>query len=377
MREHPFPRRTPALGLGLGLALSAAAGCATAPAGPPAAPPGAREALAEAKRLSVRARILDFSEPPAGWTGEGVAVSGGALTLAAGASAGSFLSPRYAMPSFDWLVPSWDIAAPGGSSVEVFVRVRVKGAWSDWYAFGRWSGRPGSAEKSSDALGRVEIDTLLLYGAADAVGIRLDLAAGPEGAAPSVRSLSWAARDRFAAALPEPSPPAYPETSLAVPARSQMVEDPGIASRICGPTSLSMVLAALGTELPTAKVAEAAYDAGAGIFGNWSFNTSLASSLGHRARVDWYSSLAELAEQLKLGFPVVASVSYKKGELANAAIPATPGHLLVVRGMAKRGEDWYVLVNDPAAEGPEGVPREYLAKQFKNAWNGVVYVIAK
>lgn len=377
MREKRCVPEGFALILGLCLALAAASGCSTAPAVPPESHPGSRESLAEAKRLSLRAWSLDFSEPPVGWTGEGVTVSGGSLTLAGGKGAGSFLSPRYAMPAFDWLVPSWDIAVPGGSSVDVFVQVRVKGAWSDWYAFGRWSGRPGSAEKSSDALGRVEIDTLLLYGAADAVGIRLDLAAGPDGAAPSVAALSWAARDRFAPALSEPMPPTYPETSLAVPARSQMVEDPMIASRICGPTSLSMVLAALGTELPTARVAEAAYDAGAGIFGNWSFNASLASSLGHRARVDWYSSLAELAERLGRGLPVVASVSYRKGELTGAAIPATPGHLLVVRGMARRGEDWYVLVNDPAAEGPEGVPREYLAKQFKNAWNGVVYIITK
>jgi len=373
VRTAPSVRNNLIRPLCLGLALALAAGCASAPAGRP----GAREPLAEAKRLSARARSLDFAEPPVGWTGEGVTAANGSLTLAAGTGAGSFLSPRYAMPAFDWLVPSWDIAAPGGSSVDLFFQVRVKGAWSDWYAFGRWGGRPGSAEKSSDALGRVEIDTLMLYAAADALRIRLDLAAGPEGAAPSVRSLSWVARDRFTAALPEPSPPAYPETDLAVPARSQMVESPEIASRICGPTSLSMVLAALGTELPTAKVAEAAYDEAAGIFGNWSFNASLASSLGHRARVDWFSSLAELAKQLEEGYPIVASVSYKKGELTNAAIPATPGHLLVVRGMAKRGEDWYVLVNDPAAEGPEGVPREYPAKQFKNAWNGVVYIVSK
>jgi hypothetical protein len=281
------------------------------------------------------------------------------------------------MPAFDWLVPSWDIAVPDGSSVEVEAEVRVKGGWSEWYSFGTWKEGPASAAKSADGLGRVEVDTLLLYEAADGLRFRLRLAPGAGGGLPVLRSLSWVARDRFAQAPAEQSPPSWPELSIAVPARSQMAEDPGIASRICSPTSLSMVLAALGKDLPAAAVAGLVYDKGAGIFGNWAFNASLAASLGFRARVDYLSTMDELARQLEAGYPVVASVRYGRGELTDAAIAATEGHLLVVRGLAKRGGDWYVLVNDPAAADPAGVPREYLARQFKNVWTGVVYIIGR
>jgi len=135
-----------------------------------------------------------------------------------------------------------------------------------------------------------------------------------------------------------------------------------------------MALESLGTELPTAELARLCYDAGAGIFGNWSYNVARASALGHRARVDYLDGIGELAAELAKGRPVIASVRYVRGALEGAAIEATNGHLLVVRGLARRDGAWYVLVNDPAAKEAAGVSREYRADQFAQAWNGVVYL---
>lgn len=297
----------------------------------------------------------------------------GSLTLAAGADRGSYESPAFAVKGFDWLVPSWDARASGGATVSLSVRVRVGDTWSEWLSFGSWGDEARSAAKQSDARGRVDIDTLLLYAPADGLKWRVELSAGETGSpAPAVRSIAWVARDRFAPSAPEPS--TYPESAISLPSRSQMVEDPAIAGKICSPSSLAMALEALGTSLPTAELAWLCYDSSAGIFGNWSHNVARASALGHRARVDYLDGLGELAAELAKGRPVVASIRYEAGALDGAAVASTDGHLVAVRGMARRGDEWYVLVNDPASGDVAGVPREYRAGQFKNAWSGVVYL---
>src|SRR5207248_3415646 len=79
---------------------------------------------------------------------------------------------------------------------------------------------------------------------------------------------------------------------------------------------------------------------------------------------------------LERGIPIVASVRYVAGELTDAAIGATPGHLLVLVGL----EDDAVLVNDPAAPTAASVPRRYRADEFGRVWlarGGVGYVDRK
>ncbi|GAB1457371.1 peptidase C39 family protein [Spirochaetota bacterium] len=340
------------------------ASCVTSPVKAPGVAP---QALG---RLSYR---LDFSEAPLDVNAEGLSITEGSLRLIPGTTSGVYESPIFTVPGFDWLVPSLDARASGEARVALAIQVRVDGAWSEWLSFGVWGDEAKSAAKQSNAQGRVDIDTLLLYKAANGLRFRLELTASEDrGDLPLVYSVTWVARDRFAPPVAEPA--TYPETSIAMPPRSQMVEDPAIAGKICSPTSLSMVLESLGSSMPTAEVAWLAYDAGAGIFGNWSFNVARASALGHPAHVDYLGSIGELAAELTKGKPVIASVKYERGAIDGAAIESTSGHLLVVRGLARRGEQWYVLVNDPAAADVAGVPREYLASQFKNAWTGVVYL---
>jgi len=153
-----------------------------------------------------------------------------------------------------------------------------------------------------------------------------------------------------------------------------MVEDPAISGRICSPTSLAMVLAARGIDLPTAEVAAGCYDHGEGIYGNWPFNVAYAAGKGLDGRVDYFYSLADLAAELAAGNLVVATVKFGKGQLDGAPIGSTSGHLMALRGFAHRGDKVYALVNDPASPDVAGVPREYLAEQFADAWTGVAYV---
>jgi hypothetical protein len=74
--------------------------------------------------------------------------------------------------------------------------------------------------------------------------------------------------------------------------------------------------------------------------------------------------------------PVVISVAWKAGELANAPIASSPGHLLIAAGFDEAGQ---VIVADPRAEREEQVRRIYDPGQLEKAWQrnsqGMVYLI--
>ncbi|HEX2864810.1 MAG TPA: C39 family peptidase, partial [Deinococcales bacterium] len=79
---------------------------------------------------------------------------------------------------------------------------------------------------------------------------------------------------------------------------------------------------------------------------------------------------------LASGRPLAASVAWQDGQLPGAPLPASGGHLLVVRGFAPNGD---VIVNDPAAPSDLEVRRAYPRGAFERQWLGhslgLVYVI--
>ena len=110
--------------------------------------------------------------------------------------------------------------------------------------------------------------------------------------------------------------------------------------------------------------------------GNWPFNTAYAAPLAGKAFVTRLRSLREAERFILAGIPVVASISFGRGELDGAPISATSGHLLVIVGFTKTGD---VVVNDPAASTKAGVRRTYDRGQLERAWlggsGGTTYVI--
>ena len=110
--------------------------------------------------------------------------------------------------------------------------------------------------------------------------------------------------------------------------------------------------------------------------GNWAFNTAYAAPRVGKAFVTRLRSLREAEAFIAAGIPIVASISYGRGELTGSAVSSSNGHLLVIVGFTRSGD---VVVNDPASTTRAGVRRTYDRGEFENAWlptsGGTVYVI--
>jgi hypothetical protein len=144
---------------------------------------------------------------------------------------------------------------------------------------------------------------------------------------------------------------------------------------VCSPTSLSMVLQYWGAKVSVADVVRGVRDATTRIYGNWPLNTAYAATRGMEAYVDRFHCTEQLQNEIAADRPVVTSIRYGPGELANAVLNSTSGHLLVVRGFTPAGD---VIVNDPWAPKLSDVRRVYRRAQFENAWlrpGGIVYLV--
>jgi hypothetical protein len=220
---------------------------------------------------------------------------------------------------------------------------------------------------------------------------------GARSPSPAVDSLH-AVASRLPAGLPSVSSPGPASgITLDVPRYSQMVHvghSPRYGSggeAWCSPTSTSMVLGYYGrlpapptyawvgaghTDPWVDQAARATYDAAYEGTGNWAFNTAFAASLAGDAFVTRLPDLRAAEHYVAAGIPLVASVSFRSGELSGAPISSTAGHLLVIVGFTATGD---VVVNDPASRSRSGVRRTYDRAELEAAWlggsGGVVYVI--
>jgi hypothetical protein len=299
------------------------------------------------------------------------------------------LGPEQATPApFSAAVPSWIAETPPGSWIEVQLRARVAGHWTGFYRIARWDDHAARGARQSfaaqhDADGQVNTDTLSLVGQADAIQPRALLYA-VGGAPPALRAL------RIALSAPQElrqRSAVFTPCELPVPLRSQMAYPNG--ARICSPTSVAMLLAYWYARTGAASlsafadraavsqlVAPCVYDPVYDGYGNWGFNTAYAAAQGLDAYLVCFDNLAQLEPWIAAGVPVVISVAWKAGELANAPIVSSSGHLLIVAGFDESGR---VIVADPRAECEEQVRCSYDAVQLENAWQhnsaGMVYLI--
>jgi peptidase C39-like protein len=161
---------------------------------------------------------------------------------------------------------------------------------------------------------------------------------------------------------------------MRVPAFSQMEADPKLGARICSPTSVAMVLGYWDRVVAPTTIAAEVFHAGLDLYGVWPAAVRAAAARGVAGYLLRFPDWAAARWCLEHDIPIVASVRYAAGELTDAAIAATSGHLLVLVGW----DDGHVLVNDPAAPSAGGVARRYRADELGRAWlarSGVGYVL--
>ena len=176
------------------------------------------------------------------------------------------------------------------------------------------------------------------------------------------------------------SAPATLARQMAKPtsAISQMLQNPRIAARACSPVATAMVIAAhraeTGTGIPVEQVIADCHDPVTGMYGLWPLAVRAAASANLIGAVELFSDWSPALQCLEAGLPLVASIRYGDGELADAPMRSTAGHLVVVTGVD--GDS--VLVNDPAAPYHGVVSRHYPLEAFSRAWfrhRGAVYIL--
>lgn len=316
---------------------------------------------------------------------------------------GSFLvgeatSPEITTPfSFTEAIASWNASTPPGSWVEIQFRAQYAGTrWSKWYILGIWASDYSTIERHSvrlqgDADGFVAVDTFVSSNKKETTNkfqLKFLLFSEDGTAIPQVRnaSVAYSTSAPKHAAIPVNTNPRW-NTLLNVPECSQMVY-PGEGGEVwCSPTSTSMVVGywnSLGYGISTGATCEARVRAAVdGVFdwiydghGNWPFNTAYAATKGYEGYVARFTSLEKMQEFVAAGVPVITSIAWDNGDMTNAYISSTNGHLLAVVGFDADGNP---IVNDPAWPADDDVQHMYLRSEFEHLWleasAGTVYLI--
>ena len=254
-------------------------------------------------------------------------------------------------------VVSWNTLALEGA-LELRLGAR-DGRTSAWLPYVRFDARARRSFASRDTFVRIDTDVVRSDVDLVSIGVR---------AAHSVDALFVSTPDYGA-----PSPiVALPAVELAVPPYSQYEPRYATQRGWCAPASLGMLLAYRAYPLDLPVIAREVFDGRYGGTGNWAFNMAFAGTLGFRAAVVHLRDLAHAHAFLASDIPLALSIAWNDRELPGAPLPASSGHLVVLRGIDPDGAP---LVNDPAH--PEVLVR-YPRRAFERAWlehGGIAFAV--
>lgn len=292
---------------------------------------------------------------------------------------------------FTRAVPSWNALTPPGTWVEVEARAQVAGRLTRFYNLGVWAQDGSTVERHSvdaqrDDDARVAVDTLILADAvppADAVQLRVRLfSARPAEATPTLTLAAvTASTTQQRPASPSAGDPTRWGKVLEVPTCSQRAYPDG-GEVWCSPTSTAMVLGYWSKDNGPCEARVRA--AVAGVYdwvfdghGNWPFNTAYAAvAAGLEGYVTRLPSLAAAEAWIAAGVPLVVSYSWTEGQLPNAPVSSSEGHLGVLVGFDASGNP---VLNDPAGATDGEVRRTYPRADFEGLWldhsGGTAYVL--
>ncbi len=295
------------------------------------------------------------------------------------AKRGTFVSaPIRAKFTFNEILPSWNITVPAECGFRIDLRLSNNGtSWSPWMYIGsegevRESKRDKKRTEYADI--EVDIDYLLISSAAQYCRFRVMFFSSDGSATPLLHLFSISYTNslenkkiwqRFGDTRDEITTPPR-AIDLKVPFFSQLDAPEKVRGSTCCPTCATMVLHYFGRNIALNDVIAANYDTEYKIYGIWPKTAQTLWRYGLRSYVRRFRSFRQIYEMLEQGVPIIISIQAKEGEITSAArYKKTPGHILIIRGMDKKGN---ILVNDPYAKNTKEGCRAYTRKEIRNIW---------
>ena len=282
-------------------------------------------------------------------------------------------APAWLVAGATHFVPAFAALTEVPYSLRLELSVRVGGAWSPWAAGAALGAARFPPVVPVDGLD-VDIDVFRAGAPVEAARLRLRL---PRDEAAAVLGSPWllslSAADT-APAVPAGAAATSPRARIAVPPRSQMDADAVIATRVCSPTCVAMLLDFWQRPVAFDALAAEMFHPELDLYGVWPAAIKAAGRRGLAGYLLRFPDWAAAAWCLEQGLPVIASVRYAAGELTGAAAAQTPGHLVVLTGFD--GDE--ALVNDPAADRAATAARRYRIDELERVWlgrTGVGFVI--
>lgn len=254
-------------------------------------------------------------------------------------------------------VLSWNAHVLAGS---IAVRpLRALAPVDDWVELFRWSGSERTSFSPQRPDWSVNVDDLRFEQPLDGLDVRID------GGEFELVAFSTPVEPRTTL------PYASAAMILDVAARSQYIVEG--ERGWCSPTSLAMLHAYHGIDIPTQETAARVFDRAYDGTGNWSFNVAYSGSLGFSAVVAHLGDLERAQRCIERGLPIAISYNWGQGELPGSPLEQCDGHLVVLRGFTSNGD---CAINDPAHPSLAVVyPRAAIEKIWQRA-GGIAYVVA-
>ena len=163
--------------------------------------------------------------------------------------------------------------------------------------------------------------------------------------------------------------PTADTSMLDIPPKSPMsAKNWYFGRRICSATCVSMAMDYLGVDHGLHELVMAAYHRPADRYGVWPQNLWAASRWGVVGAIETTTDWKVLERAVAAGHPFAPLIAFDEGDLEGSPIPASLGHMVIVRGIRNNR----VVVHDPVAKDVISVPRHYDSNEFRKAWLGAM-----
>ncbi len=277
---------------------------------------------------------------------------------------------------FTHVIVSFNADVPEGTGVRAEVAVPVGREWSDWMAIADWGEMP--ADRATPATwpgGRIAIDELIADKPIAQLRVRVVEFHDSDHAIPSLERvdvvLSRRAPDRVL------DPDTGERVVVDTPFRACEIEgDAELASRLCSPTSLSMLLAHRGSMPDYLELIGRVHDSAHDLYGVWPRAIQAAHTYGVTGRLHRFGDWAEVRAHLREVGPIAISLRAAEGEVRGMDYDASNGHLIVLTGLTESGD---AIVLDPAFGTEAEARRVYPAHDLSEVWlrraRGTAYVL--